>query len=103
MRAPADSPIATFVSTITVTSSKVVKVIVVNPRMSTDGGTSPALTGKGKADSPAASAMWQLILEYQFLIARATSGKLTLTDAHYLTSHFTLGVSTYTTWLVATG
>jgi hypothetical protein len=51
-----NSPIATFVATITIAGSEVVEVIVVYSWMSTDVSTSPALAGEGKADSPTAAA-----------------------------------------------
>ena len=58
MRAAADSPITTRVATIAITGSLVVEVIVVDSWMITNGSGTPALVGKGKTDSPAASTMW---------------------------------------------
>jgi hypothetical protein len=62
MRGTGDTPVTAVVTAAALAGSEMVKVVVVDSRSGTNVSTSPALAGKGKADSPTETAGRQKFL-----------------------------------------
>ena len=77
MRGTGNSPVAAVVTAAAFAGSEMVEVVVVDSRVSTNVGTSPALAGKGKADSPAETAGRQKFLYHR----RGRAGRFCLTGS----------------------
>jgi len=75
VRGTGDSPITAVVTAGAVAGPHMIKVIVVDSRVSTNVSSSPTLTGESEADSPAETAGRHKFLYYR----RARAGRFCLT------------------------